>query len=128
MIRRRVTVYAILLCCALSVVAQELPKLSRPEEAGFSSERLGRITQYFQSEVDHGSIPGAVVLVARNGKIVYRQAIGYRDRENKLPMTPDAVFRIFSMTKPVASVAVMMLAEEGKIDLMAPVAQYLPEF
>jgi len=69
-----------------------------------------------------------VLVVARNGKIVYRQAIGYQDREKKIPMKPDAIFRIFSMTKPVASVAVMMLAEEGKIDVMAPVAQYLPEF
>jgi CubicO group peptidase (beta-lactamase class C family) len=69
-----------------------------------------------------------VLVVARNGKIVYRQAIGYQDREKKIPMKPDAIFRIFSMTKPVASVAVMMLVEEGKIDVMAPVAQYLPEF
>src|SRR5690349_23695518 len=103
MVRRRILTTCFVLSLVISALAQELPKLSRPEEAGFSSERLGRITQYFQSEVDHGSIPGAVVLVARNGKIVYRQAIGYRDRENKLPMTPDAVFRIFSMTKPVTS-------------------------
>ena len=115
-----------LLCiCAF---AQDLTKISRPEEAGFSSERLARITQFFQSEVDQGAIPGAVLVVARNGKVVYRQAIGYQDREKKIPMKADAIFRIFSMTKPVASVAVMMLAEEGKIDVMAPVAQYLPEF
>lgn len=109
-------------------VAQDLPKLSRPEDVGFSSDRLRRITQFFQSEVDKGSIPGIVVVVARNGKVAYRQAIGYQDRENKIPMKVDAMFRIFSMTKPVASVAVMMLAEEGKIDVMAPVTQYLPEF
>lgn len=113
---------------ALSALAQDLPKLSRPEEAGFSSERLGRITQFFQSEVDKGAIPGAVLVVARNGKIVYRQAVGYQDRQKKTPMKVDAMFRIFSMTKPVATVAVMMLAEEGKIDMMAPVAKYLPEF
>ena len=108
--------------------AQDATKLSRPEEAGFSSERLARITQFFQWEVDKGRVPGAVVMVARNGKIIYRQAIGYQDREKKIPMKADAVFRIFSMTKPIATVAVMMLAEEGKIDVMAPVAQYLPEF
>jgi CubicO group peptidase (beta-lactamase class C family) len=113
---------------AISLLAQDLPKLSRPEEAGFSSERLTRLTQFFQSEVDKGSIPGAVLLVSRNGKIVYRQALGYQDREKKTPMKVDAMFRIYSMTKPIATVAVMMLAEEGKIDVMAPVAQYLPEF
>src|ERR1700752_2007455 len=113
---------------ALAAFAQDLPKLSRPEEAGFSSERLTRITSFFQSEVDKGAITGAVLLVGPNGKLVYRQAVGYQDREKKIPMKPDAVFRIFSMTKPVATVAVMMLAEEGKIDTLAPVAQYLPEF
>jgi len=128
MTRRRSIRLALLFICAISVAAQELPKLSRPEEAGFASDRLNRITQFFQSEVDKGAIPGAVLVVARNGKTVYRQAIGYQDREKKIPMKVDSVFRIFSMTKPVTSVAVMMLAEEGKIDVMAPVAQYLPEF
>ena len=126
--RRRLSTICIFLSLAISTFAQDLTKISRPEEAGFSSERLTRITQFFQSEVDQGAIPGAVLVVARNGKVVYRQAIGYQDREKKIPMKTDAIFRIFSMTKPVASVAVMMLAEEGKIDVMAPVAQYLPEF
>lgn len=116
------------LCLVLPALAQDLPKLSHPEDAGFSSERLERITTFFQSEVERGAIPGAVLIVARNGKIVYRQAVGYQDRENKTPMKADAMFRIFSMTKPIATVAVMMLAEEGKIDVMAPVARYLPEF
>lgn len=118
----------VFVCCTISAVTQDVPKLSRPEDAGFSSERLARITQHFQAEVDQGAIPGAVLVVARNGKVVYRQAIGYQDREKKIAMKPDAIFRIFSMTKPIATVAVMMLAEEGKIDLLAPVAQYLPEF
>lgn len=126
--RRTRTVCLLLLCCVISTLAQDLTKLSRPEEAGFSSERLGPITEFFQSEVDKGAIPGAVLLVARNGKVVYRQAIGYQDREKKKPMKTDALFRIFSMTKPIASVAVMMLAEQGKIDVMAPVTRYLPEF
>jgi len=125
--RKRLLVFPIFLF-SISVFAQDLSRLSKPEEAGFSSGRLARITQFFQSEVDRGNIPGAVLVVARNGKLVYRQAIGYQDREAKTPMKPDAIFRIFSMTKPVSSVAAMMLAEEGKIDLMAPVAQYLPEF
>lgn len=116
------------LLLTISALAQDLPKLSRPEDAGFSSERLNRLTQFFQGEVDKGAIPGAVLIVGRNGKMVYRQAFGFQDREKKIAMKPDAMFRIFSMSKPVTSVAVMMLAEEGKIDVMAPVAQYLPEF
>jgi CubicO group peptidase (beta-lactamase class C family) len=128
--RKTLRLISLLICvvCSLSALAQELHKLARPEDAGFSSERLSRVTQFFQSEVDKGAIPGAVLLVSRNGKVVYRQVIGYQDRENKVPMKPDTIFRIFSMTKPVATVAVMMLAEEGKIDVMAPVARYLPEF
>jgi CubicO group peptidase (beta-lactamase class C family) len=129
MIRRRTSiVFVIFICFSISSLGQDLPKLSRPEEAGFSSERLNRITQFFQSEVDKGAIPGAVLVVARNGKMVYGHAVGFQDRENKTPMKPDTMFRIFSMTKPITSVAVMMLAEEGKIDVMAPVSQYLPEF
>jgi CubicO group peptidase (beta-lactamase class C family) len=116
------------MCCTVSLLAQSLPKVSRPEESGFSSERLARITKLFQADVDGGVIPGAVLLVARDGKFVYFQAIGCQDREKSIPMKPDAIFRIASMTKPITSVAVMMLAEEGKIDLLAPVSQYLPEF
>ena len=126
--RRKHLVAVFLAFQILGAVAQDVTKGSKPEEAGFSSERLARITQFFQSEVDKGAIPGAVLVVSRNNKVVYRQAIGYQDRENKTPMKADAIFRIFSMTKPIASVGLMMLAEEGKIDLMAPVALYLPEF
>ncbi len=128
MVRRAFTPVVLFACCVVAALAQDLPKVSRPEEAGFSSERLNRITQFFQSEVDKGTIPGAVVVVGRNGKMVYRQAVGYQNREKKTPMKVDSVFRIFSMTKPVTTVAVMMLAEEGKIDVMATAAHYLPEF
>jgi len=115
-------------CCALRVAGQDLGKVSRPEDGGFSTERLARITKLFQAEVEKGAIPGAVLLVARDGKLVYLQTVGYQDREKRLAMKADAIFRIASMTKPVTSVAVMILAEEGKIDLLAPVSQYLPEF
>ena len=127
--RKRVllaTIFAF--CAALSVFAQDLPKASRPEDLGFSAERLTRITKMFKGDVEKGEIPGAVVLLARNGKIVYFRAVGYQDREKGIPMKPDAIFRIASMTKPITSVAIMMLAEEGKIDLLAPVSRYLPEF
>ena len=111
----------------IGAAAQGLPKTS-PEEAGLSSERLNRLTELFQHDVDRGEIPGAVVTVARGGKIVYEEAFGFQNREENTPMKTDAIFRIASMSKPITSVAVMMLVEEGKIDLTAPVSQYLPEF
>ena len=107
--------------------AQELPKTSA-EEVGLSSSRLNRLTAFFQQEVDLGELPGAVIVVARNGKIAYEKAIGYQDREEKVPMKPEAIFRIASMSKPITSVAVMMLVEEGKIDITTPVTKYLAEF
>jgi CubicO group peptidase (beta-lactamase class C family) len=126
---RSSTVLAIgLLFGALSSIAQNLPKADLPEDAGFSPERMSRITAFFQGEVDKGNIPGAVLIVGREGLIVYQQALGYQVREKKIPMKPNAIFRIYSMTKPVTTVAVMMLAEEGKIDLLSPVSEYLPEF
>jgi CubicO group peptidase (beta-lactamase class C family) len=110
-----------------STPAQELPKASA-EEVGLSSSRLNRLTSFFQQEVDLGELPGAVIVVARNGKIAYEKAVGYQDREEKIPMKPEAIFRIASMSKPITSVAVMMLVEEGKIDIAAPVTKYLAEF
>ena len=118
----------LLACWTVSALGQTLPKVKQPEDAGYSTERLGRLTKFFQGEIDKGAIPGAVLLVARSGKVVYLEALGYQDREKSIPMKPDTIFRIASMTKPVTSVAVMILAEEGKIDLLAPVSQYLPEF
>ncbi|GAC1624965.1 MAG: serine hydrolase domain-containing protein [Candidatus Acidiferrum sp.] len=126
--KRTLLAMCVLVCWASSVLGQNLPKSKRPEDVGFSSERLARITKFFQGDIDKGAIPGATLLVAREGKLVYLQALGYQDREKRIPMKPDAIFRIYSMTKPITSVAVMMLAEEGKIDLLAPVSQYLPEF
>jgi CubicO group peptidase (beta-lactamase class C family) len=114
-------------CLSIAAFAQALPRTS-PESAGLSSERLNRITELFQHDVDQGELPGVVVAIARGGKLVYEQAIGFRNREDKTPMKTDAIFRIASMSKPITSVAVMMLVEEGKIDLAAPVSQYLPEF
>jgi len=110
------------------VAPQGLPKANKPEDVGFSSERLKRVTDAFQSEVDKGAIPGAVVLIARNRKIAYLEVFGFQNRENKKPMKTDAIFRIASMSKPITSVAVMMLVEEGKIQLLDPVSHYLPEF
>jgi len=126
--KRTLLATCLLLCRASSVLGQNLPTSKRPEEVGLSTERLARITNFFQCEIDKGAIPGATLLIARDGKLAFFQSLGFQDREKKIPMKPDAIFRIFSMTKPITSVAVMMLAEEGKIDLLAPVSKYLPEF
>lgn len=126
--RFRILPLLLVACCAGSALGQSEPKANRPEDVGFSSERLARITKLFQGDIDKGAIAGVTLLVTREGKLVYLQALGYQDREKSIPMKPDAIFRIASMTKPITSVAVMMLAEEGKIDLLAPVSQYLPEF
>ncbi len=114
-------------CIAFPGFAQGLPKASLPEEVGFSSARLERLTSAFQADIDKGAIPGAVILVARNGKVAYLEALGFQDREKKIPMSTDAIFRIASMTKPLTSVAIMMLVEEGRIQLYDPVSVYLPE-
>ncbi len=109
-------------------VAQEPAPVEHPEQLGFSASRLQRLTRAYQGYVDRGELPGAVLLVARGDKIAYLQAVGFQDREEKIPMKTDALFRLASMTKPIVSVAAMMLAEEAKLDLDAPVSQYLPEF
>jgi CubicO group peptidase (beta-lactamase class C family) len=106
--------------------AQTLPSV-RPEQVGLSSERLGAIVTMLRADAEKGQIPGAVLLVARQGKIAVFEAVGMLDPQTKAPMTKDAIFRLYSMTKPVASVAIMMLVEEGRISLSDPVAKYLPQ-
>jgi CubicO group peptidase (beta-lactamase class C family) len=101
---------------------------ARPEEVGLSSERLDRIARAIQRSIDEGRIAGAVSLVARHGKIVYFKAAGMANRETKTPMRTDAIFRICSMSKPITSVAVMMLYEEGRFTLNEPVSDFIPEF
>ena len=109
-------------------LAGDLAHVTAPEEVGLSSERLERLSTAFKAGVDKGEIPGAVVLIARNGKVAYFQAFGFRDREAGASMTRDAIFRIASMTKPITSLAIMMLAEEGRLQIAHPVSRYLPEF
>ena len=100
----------------------------RPEDAGFSSERLEKDREVLRADVEAKRFPGAVLLMARNGKIAFYEVVGYQDRAAETPMKKDSIFRIASMSKPITSVAAMILAEENKLDLAAPVAQYLPEF
>jgi CubicO group peptidase (beta-lactamase class C family) len=113
---------------AIPALAEDLRPLDHPEEIGFAADRLQRVTQAFQGFVDAGKLPGAVVLIVRDDKVVYFRAFGYQDREKQIAMRPDSIFRIASMTKPIITVAAMILVEEGKLDLAAPVSQYLPEF
>jgi len=112
---------------ASSVLAQEFPQTT-PEAAGFSSEGLERVTQRLQSHIDEGHIAGAVAAVLRDGKLVYFEALGQRDLASSSPMPEDALFRIYSMTRPVTSLAAMILWEEGKFQLDDPISRYLPEF
>jgi CubicO group peptidase (beta-lactamase class C family) len=113
---------------AAAALGQSLPVANRPEDVGISSQRLERVRRQMQADVDSGRIPGAVLLIARNGKIARLDALGFQERKSHTPMKRDSIFRIASMSKPITSTAIMILAEEGKLDIGAPVAQYLPEF
>jgi CubicO group peptidase (beta-lactamase class C family) len=102
-----------------------LPR-GNPAALGFSPDRLGRIRQVLEADVESGQLPGAVVAVARRGKLVYFEALGHLDRTAGIPMPRDAIFSIASMTKPLVGVATMVLQEEGRLHLAEPAAQYLP--
>src|SRR5690348_2837331 len=110
------------------MIASALPRAESPEQVGLSSLQLENGASVICRDVDEGLIPGAVLAVARAGRLAYCEAFGFRDREAGVAMTENAIFRIASMTKPITSVAAMMLAEEGRLDIAAPVAAYLPEF
>jgi len=105
--------------------AQGLPS-APAESVGMSAQKLGRIAETFRKEIDQGKLPGAVFLVARKGKLVYSEAIGLQNKETGKPMPKDAIFRIYSMTKPIVSVAAMMLVEDGRMQLTDPVSKFLP--
>jgi CubicO group peptidase (beta-lactamase class C family) len=105
--------------------AQGLPVAS-PESVGMSAPKLAHIGDAFKKEIDQGKLPGAVFLVARKGKLVYSEAIGFQNKEAGKPIAKDSIFRIYSMTKPLVSVAAMMLVEEGRIQLTDPVSKFLP--
>jgi len=104
-----------------------LPRVAA-EKVGMSSERLARIRPAMQKYIDQQLVAGTVTIVARNGKVVHFESQGYSDAETKTPMRKDALFRIASMTKPITSMALMMLWEEGKFQLHDPVEKFLPEF
>ena len=124
-IYNRSTFFFILFFLAQLVPGQGLPT-AKPEEVGLSSKRLDRIKPVLQSYVDQGKLPGLISLVARHGKVVHFEKYGQMDTEKE--MQYDTIFRIASMTKPVTSVAVMMLYEEGYFQLNDPVSKFIPEF
>ena len=103
-------------------------KLHSPEEVGMSSERLGRIDSAVAQFVKNDQIPGIMTLLQRRGKVVHLSKHGLMDIEAGRAIEEDALFRIYSMTKPIVSVALMMLYEEGRLSLTDPVSKYIPAF
>ena len=124
---------SILVAVVLSVLAANgvgatgLPS-AKPEQVGLSSERLDRIAQTLRADVEKGRIPGAVVVVARKGRVAYVATVGFRDKATNAPMTADALFRLASMTKPIVTVAALSLYEEGRLFPADPVSKHLPAF
>jgi CubicO group peptidase (beta-lactamase class C family) len=106
--------------------AQNLP-MAKPEAVGLSAERLAHITETLRANIAKGEIPGAVLLIARHGKIGYFETLGALDPQSKAPMTEDAIFRIYSMSKPITTVAAMTLFEDGRLGIEEPVGKYLPQ-
>ena len=122
---RHVLISIGLLVLSVNVSAAELA-VGLPQSQGMSPIRLSRIHDLMQTEVTENRVPGAVVLVARKGKIVYADAVGFQDKPSAKPMTRDAIFRAYSMTKPMVSVLTMMLVEEGRLQLNDPVSKFFP--
>ena len=123
----RCLVFCMALVVPLLTTARELPRTT-PERVDLSSQRLEMITETLKADVAANKIPGAVLLVARRGKVAYFESVGKLDAAKPAPMTKDAIFRIYSMSKPITTVAAMMLVEDGKLKLDDPISMYLPEF
>jgi CubicO group peptidase (beta-lactamase class C family) len=118
---------SLLLLFVLISRGQELPA-GKPDDLGFSSERLQRLTSVFEEYSADKKMAGSVVLVLRHGKVAYFKSFGMQDIESNTPMKNDAIFRIASQTKAIVSTGVMMLQEEGKLLITDPVGKYIPEF
>jgi CubicO group peptidase (beta-lactamase class C family) len=124
----KTAVLCAVLLAALALPVGTAPSVGKPEDVGLSSERLQRVTQMIQRRIAAGDLAGAVVAVARKGRVAYVNAQGVMDLETKQPMTPASMFRIASMTKPVVGVGIMLLVEDGRLRLNDPVSRYIPEF
>jgi CubicO group peptidase (beta-lactamase class C family) len=125
---RRATIALVALVFVTPKVFAEGPIVEGPEQAGFSAAGLVRIDSYIKNEIDQNKIPGAIMMIQRNGKTAYFKSFGVRDPASKEPMSPDTIFRIYSMSKPITTVAAMMLVEEGKLQLDDPLSKYIPAF
>jgi CubicO group peptidase (beta-lactamase class C family) len=127
--KMRTMMFITALCLTLSCVgyAGQL-SIGSPKDVGISPEKLERVRPAVQALVDEGKIAGATVVVARKGRVVLFENFGMMDRDTASPMKSDTIYRIYSMTKPITSVAIMMLYEQGKLDLDDPVSKYIPEF
>src|SRR5499427_9342077 len=118
--------FALLVFPALSR-AQSLGP-AKPEDVGLSRERLDRIATTLNADITKGMIPGATLMIVRNGKIAFYESFGWLDPATKTPMPKNAIFRIYSMSKPITSVAAMILVEQGRLFLNDPVQKYIPAF
>jgi len=107
-------IFSLLFFFITSAAWSELP-IANPEDVGLSSERLNIISATLKAHIEKGVIPGAVAMVVRDGKIAYFESFGMRDMETSSPMQKDTIFQIYSMTKPITSVGLMMLHEQGRI-------------
>jgi CubicO group peptidase (beta-lactamase class C family) len=122
------------LACLLGAIVETVSRagLAEPPVVAaarqFSPAKLQRVGEYLQSEITAGKLPGAVILVQQHGKPVYSQSFGVRDVVNRVPMTADTIFRIYSMSKPITSVAAVMLVDDGKLSLDDPLSKYIPAF
>ena len=125
---RKLTYVGLLFFCLTTFAfGQGLPTAS-PEDVGVSAQRLEHIRPMLQGYVDKENLPGFLTVVARRGKIVHFETVGMQDIENKKPIEPDTIFRIYSMSKPITSVAAMILYEEGHFQLDTPISKFIPEF
>ena len=119
--------FLLLVLLTTAAGAADLPT-AKPESVGMSSQRLGKLKSEMQALVDRNQLPGVVTMVAKDGKVVEFDVAGKRDVESGAPLQKDSIFRIYSMSKPITGVAMMMLFEEGKWQLNDPVSKHIPEF
>jgi CubicO group peptidase (beta-lactamase class C family) len=124
----RSLISGVLLAIAAAASASAQGTFDMPAGAHFDPQKLERVGEYLREQIAGGKIPGAIVLIQQHGKTIYHQFFGVRDVATGAPMTDDTIFRLFSLTKPITSVAAMMLIDEGKLKLDDPVAKYIPSF
>ena len=121
------TTLGLMACTASAFAADPLPR-AKPEDVGLSSERLARVGTVLKADIEAGRIPGAVIAIARHGKLVALDAYGWRDKAAGVAMTTDTIFNIASMTKPMTTVGALMLYEQGRILIDDPLTKYFPKF